>query len=47
MAAPQKGAEIALELARTHAQKPYEVSQWSPTFSGNHVPERFGTLIFK
>jgi len=42
--APEIGTRIGLELARTRAQEPGEISQWAPTRIWNHEPERFGTL---
>ena len=47
MSAPEAGTRIGLELVRTHPRDPHEISQWSPTFGGNHVPSRFGVLMFE
>ncbi len=44
---PKSGTKIGLELTRNRVQNPSELTQWSPTFDGNHVPEQFGELIIK
>lgn len=47
MTTPKAGDKIGLEIARTHARKPYEISQWNPTLGNNHIPSRFGVLVFE
>ena len=44
---PKAGMKLGLELARNRAQSPSEITQWSPTFGGNHTPTSFGILIDK
>jgi len=44
---PKPGTRMGFEISRTRAQRPDEVSQWSPTGGGNHIPDRFGILEFK
>jgi predicted phosphodiesterase len=41
------GAQLGLQVVRNRVQPLAECSQWSPTFGGNHVPEKFGTLILE
>ena len=45
--APKPGTKVGLQIVRTRVQSPRELTQWSPTFAGNHVPTQFGTMIFK
>jgi len=45
--APTPGTRMGLSLVRNRLQNPCESSQWSPNFTGNHFPERFGILMFK
>ena len=47
MTPPRPGTRIGLEVGRTRRQRPRETSQWSPTFAGHHVPERYGVLVFE
>jgi hypothetical protein len=47
MASPKPGETLYLEISRTHKSSPFETSQWSPTFGGNHEPSRFGILQFE
>lgn len=47
METPRPNQRIGLELVRTRAQKPQEMTQWCPTFGGNHTPKRFGILTFE
>ncbi len=45
---PKQGARMGLQLARTRAQLPGEVSQWASTQGpSNHKPTHFGMLIFE
>ena len=44
---PGPDTKIGLELVRNRAQHPAEWTQWSPTFNGNHFPQRFGSLILQ
>jgi len=43
----RSGAQLGLQVVRNRVQQPAECSQWSPTFAGNHVTEKFGTLILE
>lgn len=47
MDAPEPGTRIGFEVTRSRAQAPSELTQWAPTFTGNHAPDRFGTIIIK
>ena len=44
---PEPGKRMGLELARTRAQEPRETTHWAPTAGNSHMPERFGTMIFR
>ena len=44
---PGPETKMGLELVRNRAQHPAEWTQWSPTFAGNHFPQRFGSLILQ
>ncbi len=45
---PKKGDRMGLQLVRTHASAPYEVSQWASTQGpSNHKPTHFGMLVFE
>lgn len=45
--APAPGTRIGLNVARTRAQVPREISQWSCTFERSAAPERFGELVLE
>lgn len=45
--AVRSGAQLGLQVVRNRVQQAAECSQWSPTFAGNHVIEKFGTLILE
>ncbi len=47
MDAPKPGTQLGFEVARNREPKPGELTQWAPTFGGNHAPGRFGTIIIK
>lgn len=44
---PGPGIRMGLELVRTKAGTPFEMSQWAPTLGENHTPSRFGVLEFQ
>ena len=47
-AVPAGAARMGLNLVRDWPTiQQYSHSQWSPTLSGNHVPQRFGNLVFE
>ena len=41
----EPGTRIGLQLARSRAQAPAEISQWSVTLGSHHRPERFGLFV--
>ena len=45
--APKPGTKMGFNVARSRLPDPSEVTQWSPTFAGHHVPTQFGTLILE
>lgn len=45
MQAPVRGKKIGVELVRSRIQSPMEMTQWPPTFSGNHAPKKFAEVI--
>jgi 3',5'-cyclic AMP phosphodiesterase CpdA len=47
--APKPGTKMGFNVARSRLPESAEaeVTQWSPTFAGHHVPTQFGTLIFE
>jgi len=53
VAAPEPGLRIGLQVQRMRAQATKEMSQWSPTFTGNmgyvrgHVRSRLGVLVLE
>ncbi len=48
VAPPKPGDRMGLQLARTRAQEPSEVSQWASTQGpSNHKPTHFGLLVFE
>ncbi len=44
---PKKGTKMGVEFTRSRIQSPSEITQWSPTFGGNHIPKQFGILIIR
>ncbi len=44
MEPPTPGQRIGLEVVRNRAQSG-ELTQWSPTYGHNHIPQQYGTLI--
>jgi len=46
-AAPAPGTKMGLQIARFRAQKPEELTQWSPTYGGNQRVRQFGSLIIQ
>jgi 3',5'-cyclic AMP phosphodiesterase CpdA len=47
--APKPGTKMGFNVARSRLPESAEaeVTQWSPTFAGHHVPTQFGTLILE
>ncbi len=43
MEPPTPGQRIGLEVVRNRAQSG-ELTQWSPTYGHNHIPQQYGTL---
>ena len=44
MEPPTPGQRVGLEVVRNRAQSG-ELTQWSPTYGHNHIPQQYGTLI--
>ena len=44
---PESGTKLGLEIVRRRVQTPRELTHWSPTRAGNHVPAQFGTVILE
>ena len=44
---PKAGLAMGFSVVRTRSQSKTRISQWSPTYGGNQMPEQFGTLTLK